>query len=130
MNINIMGNVAVLTFGVKIEDVQKLKKYNREALVLRDEDKNAVLMFDIASGNGDVFGRSINLDHSNHSAHATVTVDLTGVEDAAQFVADKLIGQDALIARLENQVRDAVVAIDSEIATVKESIRYVDAAEQ
>lgn len=130
MNINIMGNVAVLTFGVKIEDVQKLKKYNREALVLRDEDKNAVLMFDIASGNGDVSGRSISFDHSNHSAHATVTVDLTGVEDAAQFVADKLIGKHDLVAQLEDQVFDAVVKIDSEIAAVKESIRYADTAEQ
>lgn len=130
MNINIMGNVAVLTFGVKIEDVQKLKKYNREALVLRDEDKNAVLMFDIASGNGDVSGRSISFDHSNHSAHATVTVDLTGVEDAAQFVADKLIGKHDLVAQLEDQVFDAVVKIDSEISAVKESIRYADTAEQ
>ena len=33
MNINIMGNVAVLTFGVKIEDVQKLYVAHTKAAI-------------------------------------------------------------------------------------------------
>ena len=53
--IKILGSAAVLTAGIKLEDIVKLKKFKPETLELINEEKDVV--YAISAGNGESFNK-------------------------------------------------------------------------
>lgn len=128
MKISIVGDVFVLTSGIKKSDFDLIKKYHSEALTLVDEEGNDVFSIDYFAGNGSVskFGITFGGTTRDEDAYLTVTKSIpAGVADAKAFVADEVGCAIANLKDLEDALPDIAKHISDERKELIKSINIV-----
>jgi len=119
-NVSLAGAAAIITSGLKLDQIKRFKKYRPEALTLYDEDDEPIYAIDFDEGpgsinkNGAVFGAATNAD-----GYATITVVLDPAEeDKKQLVIDKL---GAALLKL-NELENGLAGLDEELAAEETEI--------
>lgn len=92
--ISVIGNVAVITSTMKLEDLKTIKKYRPGALTLMggENNKEPIFCIDVGTGHGDANGYGACFTERTRDEHqlACITVPLTGVEgDIKEYLADR-----------------------------------------
>ncbi len=93
-NIKIVGDAAVITSTLSVEDIQTLKKYRPEALVLKggEDGKEPIFAIDVNAGSGSVsnYGITFGGVTRDEDKKANLTLVLKGITgDVKEYVADK-----------------------------------------
>ena len=121
--VKVLGNAAVLTSTLKLEDIKLLAKYRPEALELKDDNGEPVFVVTTScdpAGNCSKYGAAFG--GSNQEGQATITHSFGDVENVREYLAG--IFGDTLMSlkKLEETVPAAVSAVRAERAAIAESI--------
>lgn len=124
--ITVVGDAAVVTSTLKAEDIQTLKKYRPQALILMggEDGKEPIFAIDMGSkaqinGNGIVFTGASRDD----AKAATLTVTISGVTgDVKEWVADKFGEAIAHLNELEAQIPGALDEVRANKRRIMENI--------
>ena len=124
----IAGQAIVVSGNVKLADLEKIKKYAPEKLVLMggEDGKEPIFGFGIAEGPGKIgkFGAEFSAT-PGRDGKATITLMIgedVQAEDIKQYVADKIGPYIVLANELEAKIPAAVADIDSKMATIMDAI--------
>lgn len=125
----IAGDSYVVTSGVKLETIKTLEKYRPKALCLYETDENGkkTEVFRVASTDGEgsisKFGAAFGSVTHDTEKLATITgIIPRGVENAVDYVADRIGVAIFLLNKVEAQCTDAVQEVEAEKAAVRETI--------
>lgn len=123
--IKIVGNALVLTSKLKFATIQKMEKYNRNALCLvevKNDEENEI--FRIGTGktsNISKFG--ITFMEANKDGFATATVLFPeGTTDKREFIKDNFATTLFMLNDLENAVETACAALEAAYAELDKTI--------
>ena len=117
MKLTITGDAYALTSAIKVSDIALLKKYNPDALTIKDKDGKTVFGVSYSEGKPNVagFGVTFGGKTRDENGYATITGTIpTGVasaEAAKDFVADTFGGVVAYLEQLEKNVPEAAKAV-------------------
>ena len=127
--IQIVGNAAVVTSSMKLEDLATIQKYRPNALQLMGGENNKEPIFCVAVGNnaghGEINGNGAYFTDTTHDANklACITLCLNGVlGDVKEYVADKLGKAITHLNALEATLPEVLTAVSQEKAAVLASI--------
>lgn len=129
-NIIIAGNTAVVTSAFTMDQLQKLKKYNPQALCLKDEEgKKVVFMVDVATkGSVSPMGIVFNASAFDGSDKAVLSMEIpAGTANVEQWVMDNIGTSIIKLNTLEGQLGAALDAVAADEAAVRESISIIGA---
>lgn len=116
MKVTITGKAIVFTSGIKWEDLQKVAKYNPDALSIRDEERT---IFTAALKNKSVISNAgIFFDAADPAGYACATVIADGVP-TDEYVVD-VYG--TAVYRM-NQLEAALPAVIEEIAAQDAAVK-------
>lgn len=117
--VTLVGQAAVITSTMKLEDLEMIKKYRKEALTLYDgEGDNRYPVFSIGvtkSGNS-IDNVGAEFSHANEEGYAQITMFCEKPEK--EVIADK-IGRPILYL---NKLEEALAGVIEEIAAEKAAI--------
>lgn len=120
-----VGDAAVITSSMKLEDIRLIKKYRPKALFLKggEDGKEDIFGIDVTDGSGSVgkYGISFGKATRDDDKLAIVTVDIADcVGDIKEYITDKygaiLVNLNKLEAQLP-AILDEVAAEKAEIAS-------------
>lgn len=129
----IVGNAAVITSTVTLENIKKIEKSTRaDALVLKGGEDGKTPIFAVASapsGNGSL--NSVGAEFANASRDANGFAQITlsipsDVTDAKEYVADKYGAALTNLAAVEAKLPEVVQAINAEHTALLNTIEQVD----
>lgn len=129
-NIIIAGNTAVVTSAFTKAQLEKLKKYNPQALCLKDEDgKKIVFMVDIATkGSVSPMGIVFNAAAFDGTDKAVLSMEIpAGTANVEQWVMDNIGTSIIKLNALEAQLNGALEAVAADEAAVRDSICVIGA---
>lgn len=123
----IAGDAVVVTSSIKLEDLRDVKKYRRDALILKggEDGKEPIFAIDVVDGIGDINHNGVAFGSATRDGDglATVTLVAPGVEgDIKEFVADHLGSALINLCKLEETLPEVVQSIADEKARVMSSI--------
>lgn len=123
--IKIVGNALVLTSKLKFATIQKMEKYNPDALCLvevKGEDENEI--FRIATGKtSNISKYGITFMEANKDGFATATVLFPeGTKDKREFVKDNFATSLFMLADLEDAVLTACAELEAAYAELDANI--------
>jgi len=127
-SIKIVGGVAVVESGAKLETIQKLTKYGRdEALTLYEgsgKEKTPIFKVGTTTGLGSINKYGVSFGAATTSdGKATVTIMIPdGTEDAREYIKEKVGVAIISLNRVEEQFASADAEIDAELAAIDANI--------
>ena len=117
MKLTITGDAYALTSAIKVSDIALLKKYNPDALTIKDKDGKTVFGVSYSEGKPNVasFGVTFGGKTRDENGYATITgtipTGFASAEAAKDFVADTFGGVVAYLEQLEKNVPEAAKAV-------------------
>ena len=117
MKLTITGDAYALTSAIKVSDIALLKKYNPDALTIKDKDGQTVFGVSYSEGKPNVasFGVTFGGKTRDENGYATITgtipTGFASAEAAKDFVADTFGGVVAYLEQLEKSVPEAAKAV-------------------
>lgn len=117
MKLTITADAYALTSTIKVQDIELLKKYNPDALNVKDKDNKVVFGVSYSEGKPSVapFGVTFGGKTRDENGYATITgtipSDLKTAEAAKEFVAEKFGGVVAFLETLEKSIADAAKTV-------------------
>lgn len=117
MKLTITGDAYALTSAIKVSDIDLLKKYNPDALNVKDKDGKVVFGVSYSEGKPNVasFGVTFGGKTRDENGYATITgtipTGFASADAAKDFVADKFGGVVAYLEQLEKSVPEAAKAV-------------------
>ena len=117
MKLTITADAYALTSTIKVNDLELLKKYNPDALNVKDKDNKVVFAVSYSEGKPSVaaFGITFGGKTRDENGYATITgtipSDLRTAEAAKEFVAEKFGGVVAYLEQLEKSITDAAKTV-------------------
>ena len=117
MKLTIAGDAYALTSAIKVSDIDLLKKYNPDALNVKDKDGKVVFGVSYSEGKPNVasFGVTFGGKTRDENGYATITgtipTGFASAEAAKDFVADTFGGVVAYLEQLEKSVPEAAKAV-------------------
>lgn len=127
----IAGNSCTVESSYTTEQLKQLKKYNPDALVLKDADKKPVFMADLGSV-GSVSAAGIVFDGTTHDGKnlACFTKLMpTGVCDVNAWVMDNVGTVILKLNKLEETIGAALENVNRDVAAVKSAISVIGGEE-
>ena len=125
----IAGRTATITSEFKYEQIQRLKKYDPAALVLKDQEKRPVFMIDLATKSSvSPAGIVFNGAALDGSGKAVVTMEIPASvtqESVNQWVVDNIGTSINKLNELEATLADALIAVDTTEDQILNSIVVV-----
>lgn len=123
----IAGEAVVVTSAMKLEELETIKKYRPNALVLMggEDGKEPVFAIDVTSGAGSIntYGASFNAVSHDDQKLATITMVANGVKgDVREWVADQIGGAIINLNKLEETLPGVLAEIQAEKDTVMANI--------
>jgi hypothetical protein len=114
--IKIAGNAVVLTSSLKFETIQKMEKYNRDALCLievKNDEENEI--FRIGTGKASSIGKyGITFMEANKDGFAVATILLPeGVTDKKAYIKDNFGTALFMLNDLEDAVKTACAQLEA-----------------
>lgn len=127
-NIKIIGDAAVITSTLSAEDIQTLKKYRPEALVLKggEDGKEPIFAIDMAAGAGSVnnYGITFGGVTRDEDKKANLTLVLKGITgDVKEYVADKFGTALDCLNQLEESIPGVLAEVSARKARIMENIQ-------
>lgn len=129
MKLTITADAYALTSSVKVADIELLKKYNPDALTIKDkEGKQAVFAVSYSEGKPNVasFGVTFGGKTRDENGYATITgtlpSNLQTAEAAKDFVAEKFGGVIAYLEKLESTIAVAAKEVSDSRKKIVDSI--------
>lgn len=128
-NIKVLGNVFAITSGVKLEDLQRIKRFRPEALTLKDADGEPVFEIGIACRGGFQDG-CVFFDCASADGEglACVTADLPKIpdgKDVRDFLADEVGGILAKLNKLEATLPGVIAEINAEHEAARAAVEVL-----
>lgn len=125
--IKILGSAAVLTAGIKLEDIVKLKKFKPETLELINEEKDVV--YAISAGNGESFNKhGVCFNKADTEGNAQLTIIIPGdvaSTNRTAYVKDNFGYSLLKLNTLESFISGALTELSGEFKRMEESIKLV-----
>lgn len=126
--IKIVGNAFVLTSKLKFATIQKMEKYNRDALCLvevKNDEENEI--FRIGTGKTSSIGKfGITFMEADKAGNATATVLFPeGTTDKKAYIKDNFATVLFMLNDLEDSVNTACAALEAAYAKLDEEIEEV-----
>lgn len=130
--LSILGNAVVVTSAVKLEDIRTIEKYNRDALILKEDiEGKKVPVFGVATGstgeinqNGATFADATRDD--NKFAQITLCTCLENITgDVKDWAADKFGKALTRLNQLEATIPTVLEQISADKAAVMANITVV-----
>lgn len=122
----IAGDAMVVESAHTLETIKTLEKYRPKVLTLYDEDgKSEIFKVGTTSGKGSisVYGASFGSASRNDDKKAVITLEIPVSAEDAQAYAENVIGTAIInLNKVEEQFEEALASVDSEKATIRESI--------
>lgn len=132
MKITISGDAYVLASEIKAEDIELLKKYDPEALKIKDKDGNDKFTVAYAEGKsgiqkftgsaGVTFGGKTRDDAGNATITGTLPAGLIGKDEAKAFVAELVTPFLSYLNQLEQSIPEAAKKIRTERSALLDKI--------
>lgn len=119
------GDAFTITSALKLEDIQKVAKYNSKGLALFGGEDGKDMIFAIApcKGAGSICKAGIEFGRANEGGYAYVTTVLPEPkEDFKGFVADNYGVAVKHLIELEASIPDAIKTIDADRKAVMDLI--------
>lgn len=121
--VKILGNAVEVTSSVKFEDIKKVKKYRPSALVLKDENGNALYALSVGEGKINNVGASFDHATRDDEKKATLTMAVTYEgDDVKAYVADALGAALLNLGKIEATLPAVINEINQEQASVESLI--------
>lgn len=121
--IKTLGNAVVIQAGIKLADIEKLKKYNPAALELKGGEDGKEVVFAVATGTPSVSKYGICFGHADAEGNAVVTVlEEVPADKAKDYLADKYGYALTCLAAIEGEIPTAIANVDTQIAAIKANI--------
>lgn len=130
--LSILGNAVVVTSAIKLEDIRTIEKYNRDALILKEDvEGKKVPVFGVATGstseinqNGATFADATRDD--DKFAQITLCTCAAGITgDVKEWAADKFGKAITRLNRLEATIPAVLDGIAADKAAVMANITVV-----
>ena len=128
-NVKIVGNAVVFTSALKTEELEKVKKFTKSGLKLKDEKGNDI--FEIAYTPGShsaISNYGINYGEKNAEGYAQATLMLDEAikaEDRLETVLDVYAIAIGNLNTLENYIREAAAEVNKSVEDIKGSIEVL-----
>ena len=132
MKITINGDAYVLASEIKAEDIELLKKYDPDALKIKDKDGNDKFSVTYAEGKSGIqkftdsacatFGGKTRDDAGNATITGTLPAGLNGKDEAKAFVAELVTPFLPYLNQLEKSIPEAAKKIRAEHSALLEKI--------
>ena len=119
----VLGDALVITSTQKLEDLELVKKYRPETLVLKDEDGDEYFRVGVSNGSGTIGTYGAEFGGETHDAEkkATITLMIDGNGTPEEIKAD--IAEDIGLVLLNiEKVEEKIPAILSEIKAERDRI--------
>lgn len=116
MKLTLMTGAYSLTSDLKVEDIALLKKYNPDALTIKDEEDNVKFAVGYSEGKpsiapfGVTFGTK-SITDGKASITETLPASLDNVDKAKEYVAEKFGAVIAYLRTLEQSIPAAAAEI-------------------
>lgn len=127
MKISIISGAYSLTSELKVEDIVLLKKYNPDALSIKDEDGNTKFAIGYSEGKpsvssfGITFG-SKSFEGGKASLTKSLPANMSDAATAKDYVAEEFGAVVAYLKQLEESVPEAVKKIKDDKKAIVDSI--------
>lgn len=126
--VKIAGSSVVITSELKVTELEKVKKFSKDGLTLKDSNGNDV--FTIALSNVSTitpYGITYAGQDSEGYAQATLMLDenIPSAKRKETFI-DSYAIELANLNTLENFIREHVTSIENTVATVEDMVEVVD----
>ena len=130
--LSILGNAVVITSTVKLEDIRTIEKYNKDALILKEDNEGKkVPVFGVATGTkGEINQNGATFSDATRDANkfAQITLctcleEITG--DVKDWAADKFGKALTRLNQLEATIPTVLEKISADKAAVMANITVV-----
>lgn len=126
--IKIAGNAIVLTSALKFETIQKMEKYNKNALCLvevKNDEENEI--FRIGTGKSSSISKyGVTFMEANKDGYAVATILLPeGIADKKTYIKDNFGTALLLLSDLEDAVKTSCAAFEAAYAKLDTEIEEV-----
>lgn len=128
MKITITADAYALTSDLAVKDIELLKKYNPDALKIKDEEGNEKFAVSYSEGKpsiaafGVTFGGKTRDEAGKATITGTIPSDVRTAESAKEFVAEKFGAVVVYLKQLEASVPEAAKKIADERKALVDSI--------
>lgn len=125
MKITVTADVFAATMNVSVEDIQLLKKYDPDALILFDEKGRPEFIVDYKEGcsSVDQFGIVFGAETRDEDKKAAVCgIIPPKTENVKEWLADKFGVASKYLSRMEAQIADAAKKVRETRAGIMENI--------
>lgn len=123
MKIAVIADAYALTSELTVKDIMLCKKYNPDALVIRDEDGNDKFALSYNEGKPSVTKFGVTFGGKDKDGKATITEIIPqGTENAKEFIADRFGAIVPYLKELEKSIPTAVKKITDDKQSLMDSI--------
>jgi hypothetical protein len=127
MKVTITGNTCVLTSSIKVDDIKLVKKYNPEALQVKDDKGNEVFRIAYTEGKGSIapFGITFGNKSLDGNGFAQVSGSFGGAVDEGnvkEVAADLIAPVQEYLTKLEATIPIVVEAIRASRKAIMDDI--------
>lgn len=128
MKLTITADAYALTSDLTVKDIELLKKYNPDALKIKDEEGNDKFAVSFVEGKPNItpfsvqFGGKTRDDAGKATITGVIPSDVRTAEAAKEFVAEMFGGVVAYLRQLEASVPTAAAAVSNERQALLASI--------
>lgn len=120
--VTVVGNAAVITSSVKLEDIKRVEKYRPEALILLSEDgKEPIFRVGTASGNGGIskYGVEFAEESRDSEKRAVITLGFEANTDDLKKSIVEAIGSSLIKL---NKVEENIASVLGEITNEEQKL--------
>lgn len=131
MKLVVMTGAYSLTSELKVEDIALLKKYNPDALTIKDEEDNVKFAVGYSEGKPSIASFGVTFGSKSFTdGKATITETLPSTLDnadkAKEYIAEKFGAVIAYLKKLEESVPAAAAAIKEQKKALIDSITVAE----
>jgi len=121
--VTVVGEAAVITSALKLEDIKTAKKFRPEALQLL-EDKKQVYAIDVTErSSGAINGYGATFSNvTDAEGHATITLTADRTGDIKEMIQDKIGLALLKLKKVEDNFAEALAGINADKAAIAELI--------
>lgn len=124
--ITVVGNAAIITSELKLEDIKLIEKHCAEALTLKDENGNEYFRVGTCDGTGSIGKYGVEFGAKNQEGYATLTFVHDYTEgDIKEQIADAIGSEVMNLSKVEVKAQENLPEVTQRINAIKESITIV-----
>lgn len=128
--VKIVGNAAVITSDLKIEEIERVKKYTKNGLKLKDEKGNEIFFIDTTkNGVSSITNHGVVFAEQSAEGYAQATLLIAEdvkAEDRLDVILDNFAIALGNLKALETYIRSAAIEVNETIEGIKEQIEVID----